>query len=158
MVWSRSWRMWLSQMLSTVPTLAPSQLPCGWICVSISSRTPISMLRPSSSGRLLTCSVVMVSSGAVMPPGYHRFGGTLHPICANHKLHVVVGYARRYSLSRSWELVVQRELRGLEGFALQIPSSVGVRGAALPPLAPPPNRVFRGPEAPEPPFGSKVSL
>src|SRR5262249_5759118 len=25
-------------------------------------------------------------------------------------------------------------------------------------LVPPPNRVFRGPEAPEPPFGSKVSL
>src|SRR5262245_36689689 len=33
-------------------------------------------------------------------------------------------------------LVVQRELGGLEGFALQIPSSVGVRGAAKPPLAP----------------------
>src|SRR5262249_46478659 len=55
-------------------------------------------------------------------------------------------------------IILQRELGGLEGFALQIPSSVGVRGAALPPLAPPPNRVFRGPEAPEPPFGSKVSL
>src|SRR5262249_12563829 len=47
-------------------------------------------------------------------------------------------------------LVLQRELRGLEGLALQIPSSVGVRAAAKPPLAAPPNRVFRGPEAPNP--------
>src|SRR6266508_834933 len=78
--------MWLSQMLSTVPTLAPSQLPCGVTCVSIRSRMPISMMMPSSSGRLLTCSLVMVWGGGVMPQAYHSTARTWHPKYANHKL------------------------------------------------------------------------
>src|SRR6266511_3002409 len=77
--------MWLSQMLSTVPTLAPSQLPCGVTCVSIRSRMPISMMMPSSSGRLLTCSLVMVWGGGVMPQAYHSTARTWHPKYANHK-------------------------------------------------------------------------
>src|SRR6266498_3707480 len=77
--------MWLSQMLSTVPTLAPSQLPCGVTCVSIRSRMPISMMMPSSSGRLLTCSLVMVWCGGVMPQAYHSTARTWHPKYANHK-------------------------------------------------------------------------
>src|SRR6266508_3848530 len=84
--WSRSWRIWLSQMLSRVPTLAPSQLPCGVTYVSIVSRMPISMMMPSSNGRLLTCSLVMVRGGAVMPLGYHSTARTWHLKYAKHKL------------------------------------------------------------------------
>src|SRR5215216_5236356 len=86
--WSRSWRIWLSQMLSTVPTLAPSQLPWGVTCASIRSRMPISMMMPSSSGRLLTCSLVIVrGGGGIMPLGYHSIR-TWHPKYANHKYQV----------------------------------------------------------------------
>src|SRR6266536_440387 len=97
--------MWLSQMLSTVPTLAPSQLPCGVTCVSIRSRMPISMMMPSSSGRLLTCSLVMVWGGGVMPQAYHSTARTWHPKYANHKLQLLhigdhrVGEARAAYLS-----------------------------------------------------------
>src|SRR5215213_4933362 len=72
-------------MLRTVPILAPSQLPCGGRWVSIRSRMPISMMMPSSSGRLLTCSLAMVSVGDVMPPGYHSTARTWNPKYANHK-------------------------------------------------------------------------
>jgi len=33
----------------------------------------------------LTCSLVMVSAGDVMPPGYHNADRTWHPKCPNHK-------------------------------------------------------------------------
>src|SRR6266542_3479752 len=72
-------------MHSTVPTLAPSQLPCGVTCASIVSRIPISIMMPSSSGRLLTCSLVIVRGGGVMPLGYHSTARTWHPKYANHK-------------------------------------------------------------------------
>src|SRR5262249_21224653 len=83
--------------------------------------------------------------------GFEHEGWRLIRCCLRSLPAVLVSlFVRAFSVR---PLVVQRELRGLEGKALQIPSSVGVRGAALPPLAPPLNRVFRGPEAPEPPFG-----
>src|SRR6266511_3789941 len=77
-------------MHSTVPTLAPSQLPCGVTCASIMSRMPISMMMPSSSGRLLTCSLVIVRGGGVMPLGYHSTARTWHPKYANHKLKAAI--------------------------------------------------------------------
>src|SRR6266498_5277596 len=98
--------MWLSQMLSTVPTLAPSQLPCGVTCVSIRSRMPISMMMPSSSGRLLTCSLVMVWGGGVMPQAYHSTARTWHPKYANHK------FGRSGWLSRHQGSRLERDAQG----------------------------------------------
>src|SRR5262249_52333702 len=78
----------------------------------------------------------------------HKFSHQMRPSAIRNAPSAIDGCLLRFIISLL-VLVVQRELGGLEGKALQIPSSVGVRGA-LPPLAPPPNRVFRGPEAPNP--------
>ena len=56
----RSAKMWQSQRLTRVPTLAPCQAPWGVTWASITSRMPICSMTPRSKGTLLICSFVSV--------------------------------------------------------------------------------------------------